>query len=202
MAAELPRRIELSPSSDALYQPALLDEEQADALFARLVSNIPWDTNVEGAFSRPRRTYWIGDFTYRYSGVTHAPAPWTPELIDLRGAVERFVFGESLGQYRGVLLNLYRDGNDSIGFHADNEPEIDPDSPIASVSLGVVRTFVLVPRSRKIAARAPKIELPLAHGSCLVMRGATQQEFRHGVPGQPEVVRPRVNLTFRKYTYA
>jgi alkylated DNA repair dioxygenase AlkB len=99
------------------------------------------------------------------------------------------------------LLNLYRDGNDSIGFHADDEPEIEPLSPIASVSLGAVRTFVLRPRSRKILARAPEIALPLAHGSCLVMRGTTQKEFRHGIPAEPAATGPRVNLTFRKYTY-
>jgi alkylated DNA repair dioxygenase AlkB len=202
MALEPPRRIELSPASDVLYHPALLTGEQADALLAHLIADIPWDTNVEGAFARPRRTYWIADFAYRYSGVTHAPAPWTPPLVELRGAIERLVFGESLGQYRGVLLNLYRDGNDSIGFHADNEPEIEPGSPIASVSLGAVRRFVLLPRSRKIPAHAPEVTLDLAHGSCLVMRGATQKEFRHGVPRQPEVVSERVNLTFRKYTYA
>lgn len=202
MEAGVTRRIELSATSDLVYAPDLLAPPEADALFARLASDIPWDTNVEGAFSRPRRTYWVGDFAYGYSGVVHAPAPWPEVLRPLRAAVEALAFGASAGQYRGVLLNLYRDGNDSIGFHADDEPEIEPLSPIASVSLGAVRTFVLRPRSRKVDARAPSFELPLAHGSGLVMRGATQKEFRHGVPAQPEVAGARVNLTFRKYTDA
>lgn len=196
------QRIELSAASDLVYAPGMLAPLEADALFERLVSGIPWDTNVEGAFSRPRRTYWVGDFAYGYSGVVHAPAPWPEALLPLRATVEALAFGESTGQYRGVLLNLYRDGGDSIGFHADDEPEIEPLSPIASVSLGAVRTFVLRPRSRKIDARSPSFELPLAHGSGLVMRGATQREFRHGVPAEPSVVGARVNLTFRKYTDA
>lgn len=198
---DAPRRIELSPASDLLYAPGFLAAPEADALFEHLASGIPWDTNVEGAFARPRRTFWVGDFAYSYSGVTHAPWPWPDALLGLRAAVERLAFGESAGQYRGVLLNLYRDGRDSIGFHADDEPEIEPLSPIASVSLGAARTFVLKARSKKVAAVAPELALPLAHGSCLVMRGATQREFRHGVPAEPGVAGARVNLTFRKYTH-
>jgi alkylated DNA repair dioxygenase AlkB len=194
------QRVALSPESDLLYAPGFLPPREADALLASLAADIPWDTNVEGAFSRPRRTYWIGDFAYSYSGVTHAPSPWPEALLALRAAVERLAFGEDAGQYRGALLNLYRDGGDSIGFHADNEPEIEPLSPIASISLGAARTFILKPRSRKVGAYAPELALTLAHGSCLVMRGATQREFRHGVPAEPTVTAPRVNLTFRKYT--
>lgn len=196
------RRIELSPASDLLVVDALLAPGEATALLRALVEETPWDTNVEGAFARPRRTYWISAFPYRYSGVTHAPSPWPAAVAALRERVERAVFGESAGQYDGALLNLYRDGNDSIGFHADNEPEIAPGSPIASVSLGATRTFVLKPRSRKVGALAPELALPLTHGSCVVMRGATQSEFRHAVPAEPGVSEARVNLTFRRYVRA
>lgn len=191
-----PRRIELSAASDLLYAEEFLGKAEADALLAELVVGIPWDTNARGRLARPRRTFWVGDGSYSYSGTTHHPSPWPASLAALRAAVERLAFGESLGQYQGVLLNLYRDGADSIGFHADDEPEIEPMSPIASVSLGAVRTFVLRPGAKKDGLR--RVSMPLGHGSCLVMRGATQVEFRHGVPAEPGVAGPRVNLTFRK----
>lgn len=195
-------KIELSPSSRATYAEDFLATGAADSLLAFLVADIPWDTNASGAISRPRRTFWVGDFAYSYSGMTHAPAPWPAPLALLRAEVERLAFGESSGQYRGVLLNLYRDGADCIGFHSDDEPEIEPLSPIASVSLGAVRTFVLRPRSKQVPAASRETAIPLAHGSCLVMRGAIQKEFRHGIPREPGAEGPRVNLTFRKYTGA
>jgi alkylated DNA repair dioxygenase AlkB len=105
------------------------------------------------------------------------------------------VFGESRGQFQGVLANLYRDGRDAMGLHADDEPELKPDAEIASVSLGAVRRFVLKPRD---AAQAP-FELQPAHGSLLVMAGTTQRHWRHGVPRAARVSAPRINLTFRQY---
>src|SRR3954471_13605610 len=109
--------IELSEGSTFRYIADFLAPADADALHAELVATIPWDTNVTGAFVRPRRTYWIGDFAYAYSGVEHAPARWPAWLERLRVTVETTVFGESAGQYRGLLLNHYRSGADSIGFH-------------------------------------------------------------------------------------
>lgn len=202
MSTPAARRVALSPASELLVVDELLAPAEATALLRALVEETPWDTNVEGAFARPRRTYWISAFPYRYSGVTHGPSPWSDAVVALRALVERAVFGASAGQYDGALLNLYRDGGDSIGFHADNEPEIAPGSPIASVSLGATRTFVLKPRSRKVGALAPEFALPLTHGSCVVMRGATQAEFRHAVPAEPGVTAARVNLTFRQYVRA
>ncbi len=192
--------IELSLGSMVRYIEDFLDTDAADALLAELVTTIPWDTNVTGAFARPRRTYWIGDFAYAYSGVVHAPSPWTESLDRLRVAVEAAVFGESAGQYRGLLLNHYRSGADSIGFHSDNEAVIEPESPIASLSLGAVRTFILQPKKKRIATADHRLQL--AHGSCLIMAGRTQLDWRHGIPAEPEVTGDRVNLTFRKYALA
>jgi len=195
-----PQRIELSEGSWLLYVPTFVTGESANALFAHLAEETPWDTNVEGNFARPRRTYWVGEFAYAYSGVVHHPAPWTPALETIRTAVEKLSFGESKGQFRGVLMNHYRSGADSIGMHADNEATIEPESPIASISLGSERTFILLPRKKRIAPE--KIALRLAHGSCLVMCGRTQSDWRHGIPAEPEISGGRVNLTFRKYVDA
>jgi alkylated DNA repair dioxygenase AlkB len=191
--------IALSPGAELLYVPAFAPRALADRLCQGLVDETPWDTNVDGAFTRPRRTFWVGDFAYRYSGVTHQPSPWTETLAALRAAVERLVFGESRGQYRGLLLNLYRDGGDSVGFHSDDEPEIKPESPIASLSFGAERRFVLKVKKKRIARDKPEVAITLAHGSCLVMRGATQRDWRHGILAEPSVRAPRVNLTFREY---
>jgi alkylated DNA repair dioxygenase AlkB len=196
---DVARRIALSDGSELLYVPGFL-AASADELFRELVESTPWDSNVEGAFARPRRTYWIGDFAYRYSGVLHHPAPWTPAIAKVRAAVEGLAFGTSAGQFRGVLLNHYRSGRDSIGFHADNEPEIEPLSPIASISLGAERTFILKPRKQQLAPGTPELRIVLAHGSCLVMFGRTQLDWRHGIPAEPHIEGGRVNLTFRKYT--
>ena len=94
--------------------------------------------------------------------------------------------------YNAVLCNLYRDGKDSVGLHADAEPEMGP--IIASVSLGADRRFRL--RSKKTGSIV--FSEPLPHGSLLIMAGNTQQDFRHDVPKEPEVTRPRINLTFRR----
>jgi alkylated DNA repair dioxygenase AlkB len=191
--------IALSDGSSLAYYSSFIASSAADALYRELADETPWDTNVDGAFARPRRTYWIGHFSYTYSGVTHHPAPWTPTLEMLRGAVEEVAFGTSAGQFRGVLMNLYRSGADSIGFHSDDEPEIEPESPIVSISLGSPRTFILKVKRKRLAPERPEVPISLLHGSCLVMLGRTQIDWRHGIPAEPQITGGRVNLTFRRY---
>ena len=140
---------------------------------------------------QPRLSCWIGDpqASYTYSGKTLSPGPWVPDLEGLR---ERL--GEALSQdFNSVLCNLYRSGQDSMGWHADNEPELGLDPRIASVSRGGTRRFVLRHRKRK----APAVELVLSHGSLLVMEGTTQHHWRHAVPKTARPANPRLNLTFR-----
>jgi alkylated DNA repair dioxygenase AlkB len=197
--AGVTERLELSQGAWLMYLPRFLAQAEADALHRELEETTPWDSNVEGMFGRPRRTYWVGEFAYAYSGVVHHPAPWTASLETLRRAVEEQAYGESRGQYRGVLMNLYRGGEDSIGFHADNEATIAPESPIASVSLGAERTFVLAAKKKRLGVER---RMRLAHGSLLVMCGRTQKDWRHGIPAEPEVEGTRVNLTFREYVDA
>ncbi len=178
------------------YLPSFFDKTAADALFAELIDKVPWEDHRQ-----PRLIRWYGDFPYVYTGASHEARPLPSRLDEMRKLVEGQVFGESRGQFRGVLLNLYRDGNDSVGYHADDEPVIKPDTPIASVSLGAERVFRLKYTGTPVhGCLVPvPVEYRLAHGSLLVMGGTTQRYWKHGVPKDPTVSTPRVNLTFREY---
>jgi alkylated DNA repair dioxygenase AlkB len=183
----------------ALCDPWLAPAE-ADALLASLLRGIDWQQRSIRHFGKevpqPRLVAWMGDAeaVYTYSGLTLVPRPWTDEVARLRSRVERAA-GEP---YNSVLLNLYRNGVDSMGLHADDEPELGPDPVIASVSLGAVRTFVMKPRRGNRST--PPVVLSLGHGSLLVMRRGTQRAWVHGVPKQRGIAAPRVNLTFRHVT--
>jgi alkylated DNA repair dioxygenase AlkB len=147
------------------------------------------------AVSVPRLTAWIADpdCAYTYSGLTMAPGPWTPTLAAIRARVE----AACAHAFNGVLLNRYRDGNDSMGWHADDERELGEAPVIASVSLGAARAFQLKHRTRR---EVPRIDLELGHGSLLVMRPPTQTHWLHQVPKRRGRRAPgeRVNLTFRR----
>jgi alkylated DNA repair dioxygenase AlkB len=181
------------------FEPDWLDVTEADALFHELRNGVAWSQGTITMFGRellePRLTAWFGDADYTYSGRTVRASPWPSFLASLRERVERV----AEASFNAVLLNLYRDGRDSMGLHSDDEPELGPDPMIASVSLGAARKFVLVPK-RKSARRRGGYELELPHGSLLVMTGACQRHYRHGVPKQPGVARERINLTFRRAT--
>ena len=142
----------------------------------------------------PRLTAWYADagLTYSYSGVTHRAAPWTPELLAVKERAE----AAAGANWNSLLLNLYRDGQDSIGFHADDEPELGTNPVIGSISLGAERRFVL-----KHPASGEKVEFALPHGSLLVMGGASQHHWRHGLPKTSKQVGPRINLTFRRVQF-
>jgi len=139
----------------------------------------------------PRRVAWYGDpgASYTYSGTPHHPEPWTPALTCTRDRVQELTGA----RFNAVLLNLYRDGRDGMGWHADDEPELGPNPVIASVSLGATRRFCLRHRRR----RDLRIDLPLAHGSLLLMSGATQHHWVHALPKTTAPVGERINLTFR-----
>lgn len=177
--------------------PDWLARDEADALFDALRDAIDWRQESVTMFGQrhlvPRLTAWHGDAgrAYMYSGISNEPSPWTPELSDLRRRVEV----AAGGRFNAVLLNLYRSGQDGMGWHADDEPELGPAPLIASISLGATRTFQLRHKRRKDLAR---VDLDLPHGSLLVMRPPTQAHWLHGVPKRKRGVRgPRINLTFR-----
>ncbi|GAA4379056.1 alpha-ketoglutarate-dependent dioxygenase AlkB [Hymenobacter koreensis] len=187
------------PAADVLLDPAFLSAAEAESWLQELTSTIAWRHEPIKLFGRevmqPRLTAWHGDAgaAYRYSGLLLEPQPWTPALQALRQQVE-----ESTGaSFNSVLLNLYRSGQDSMGWHADDEPELGPEPIIASVSLGSARRFRLRPRPAAGPAHPP-LTLELAAGSLLVMGGTTQRCWQHAVPKTAQAVGPRLNLTFRR----
>lgn len=140
----------------------------------------------------PRLVAWHGDpaAVYTYSGTEHLPRPWTPALERVRRRAEALT-GHA---FNAVLLNLYRDGRDGMGWHADDEPELGPEPVVASASFGATRRFCLRHRRR----RDLKLDVPLGHGSLLLMHGATQRHWLHAVPKTRQPVGARINLTFRR----
>lgn len=182
------------PDADVRLDPAWLRPDAADALFATLRDGIAWENHPVRLFGReypaPRLSCWIGDpgAAYRYSGLLRTPRPWTPVLADLRDRLS----AELGAPFNSVLANLYRDGRDAMGWHADDEPELGAAPVIASVSLGATRRFVL--KHRRDDAR---LVLDLPSGSLLVMQGATQANYRHALPRTARAVGPRLNLTLR-----
>lgn len=185
-------RHDLQDGGEILYIPSFFDKETADALFVILRDHIPWEhVRIRGV---PQRlgTCWIGSVAYEYSRQVRPAAPWRPTPRAIARAVESYLFGKTGDSFEGVLLNYYQDGDTRLGFHADNEPVIVPDSPIASISLGDSRRFVL-----KHNATGTTHELTLGHGSLLVMQGTTQRFWQHAVP-PARGAGPRINLTFRR----
>jgi len=189
------------PAADIYYDEHFLAPDEATILFNTLLSKCAWERR-QAPFGHavPRDEAYYGDpgTHYTYSRREYQPLPWIPELLSLKGRAEQATPDSAYTNlsvpktgYNAVLCNLYRDGNDSVGLHADAEPEMGP--VIASVSLGAERLFRL---KRKDGTVAFSDKLP--HGSLLIMAGNTQKHFRHEVPKQPGLVQPRINLTFRR----
>lgn len=162
---------------------------------ARLVAETGWRQDAIRLYGRemlqPRLHAWYGDAeaVYTYSGLRNVPLPWTPLLSELRGIVE----DAAEARFNSVLLNLYRDGRDSMGMHSDDEPELGAQPVIASVSLGATRTFIL--RHRRDKALKP-VRVPLGEADLLIMRGDTQANWAHSINKQAQAG-ARLNLTFR-----
>ncbi|RAP58442.1 alpha-ketoglutarate-dependent dioxygenase AlkB [Oleiagrimonas sp. MCCC 1A03011] len=183
------------PGAELTLWPQWLAIDDADRWLHGLQGEIPFTQHRLRLFGRevsaPRLSCWVGDpgTDYQYSGVRFAPHAWTPALRELRERVQA-TCGAS---FNSVLANLYRDGDDAMGWHSDDEPELGPEPVIASVSLGVMRRFRL--RARDDSRRS--LDLELAHGSLLRMAGATQRNYRHALPRSKRVAGTRLNLTFR-----
>jgi alkylated DNA repair dioxygenase AlkB len=187
-------RLDLEDADVSLLAAAFAGPD-AWELFRALRQEIGWQQEEVVIYGQrrlvPRLVAWHGEpgARYTYSGTLHEPLPWTPTLEQVRHRVQAL----SGWNFNAVLLNLYRNGRDGMGWHADDEPELGPEPAIASVSLGAVRRFCLRHRQRK----GLRADLPLPHGSLLLMSGATQRHWVHAVPKTAVQVGERINLTFR-----
>lgn len=191
-----PERVRM-PGADVVYIRQFLPDRDAAILLRRLVETIPWRQDSIALWGRsvpqPRLTAWYGDpgRSYTYSGLTLEPLPWTDELRALRRRTEE----ASDATFNSVLLNYYRDHNDSVGFHSDDEPELGATPTIGSISLGETRTLTFRPKRRK---DQEPVRIALQSGSLLVMKGDTQRNWRHAIAKESRPCGPRVNLTFRR----
>ncbi len=185
------QRHQIADGGVLLYHPHFLAPREADALLADLKARAPWKQEIS-QFGRPfpRLTAYHADpgVTYRYSGVEHQAAPWPDFLVPIRRRVEE----AAAAPFNSLLLNYYRDGSDSIGYHSDDEPELGLNPIVPSLSLGATRRFVL----RHTRTRE-KLTFDLTHGSLLLMAGTTQHHWQHAVPKTSAAVGERINLTFR-----
>jgi alkylated DNA repair dioxygenase AlkB len=181
---------------EARLWPQAFAAEEATRLLRELRAAVDWQQEEILIFGQrrlvPRLVAWHGDpgARYVYSGTEHRPQPWTSTLEDIRDRASALA-GVA---FNAVLLNLYRDGRDGMGWHADDEPELGRNPVIASVSLGAERRFCLRHRRR----RDLKVDLPLPHGSLLCMSGATQHHWLHALPKTSRPTGERINLTFRQ----
>ncbi|MDR2871421.1 MAG: alpha-ketoglutarate-dependent dioxygenase AlkB [Xanthomonadaceae bacterium] len=184
------------PDTDLRWHPAWLPAAQADTLQRRLLAEIEWEVHRIHIFGRlvdsPRLSCWIGDpgTAYTYSGTRFEPHPWPPALRPLR----KRLLAQTGVAFNSVLLNRYRDGADSIGWHSDDEPALGPQPIIASLSLGAVRRF----RFKRRDDPAAQLTLELPHGSLLWMAGDTQRHYLHALPKTAKPIGERINLTFRR----
>jgi len=144
-------------------------------------------------YLQPRLIAWYGDSggDYTYSGIRLQPLPWTGDLLNIKEHIEAI----AKAKFNSVLLNYYRDNRDSMGFHSDDEPELGTQPTIASLSLGQERTFVLKHRTNQTLK---PVRIRLASGSVLLMKGATQKNWKHAIDKEAKPCGPRVNLTFRQ----
>lgn len=177
------------------YVPSFIGFEEANELFNKLINDISWqqdDIVVFGKkFQQPRLTALYGNDgkSYSYSSLTMFPNKWNSLLIYIKEKVEELMNVK----FTTVLLNYYRDGNDSNGWHADNEKELGKNPIIASISFGAKRVFQM----RHNTNKDQKFKIELEHGSLLIMKGTTQHFWKHQIPKSTKKVGPRINLTFR-----
>ncbi len=174
-----------------------LNSVEAGKIFDQLYFNTHWrqdDIRIFGKWvKQPRKTAIYSDqgISYTYSGLRQETNPWTPLLGNLKNKIEVI----SGSEFSLVLLNLYRDGNDSMGWHSDDEKELGKNPVIASVSLGAERKLKFRPKKH---LQANPFEILLSHGSLLLMEGETQHHWQHAIAKNKKINEPRINLTFRK----
>lgn len=183
------------PEAQAVYHPAPDLGLSPDELLMRLRREVPWEQHTvrihNQIIPQPRLSSWHGSVIHGYASLAHMliPHPWSPLLARLRDRVE-MICG---AKFNSMLANLYRDGNDAIGWHADDEPELGPTPLIASLSFGSERRFDM----RRKDDHTKVVRITLEHGSLLIMSGGMQQHWQHAIARTTQVTGERINLTFR-----
>jgi alkylated DNA repair dioxygenase AlkB len=180
------------------YYPDFLTDARENDVFTLLQNEINWQSPQIRMFGKwvnqPRLLAWQakGNFPYRYSGQTLQAEPFHPLVELLCSEINTFC----QTKFNSVLLNYYRNGNDSMGWHSDNEPELGPNPTIASISLGGSRDFQL----KQIEAPSKLVTFKLEHGSLLLMGNNVQSRYKHAIPKRA-YAEPRINLTFREIIF-
>lgn len=178
------------------FMPNFMPLDKANSYFKKLYETINWRQEEIKLFGKthpvPRKTAWYGyeGFNYKYSGIFCNPEPWTKELLEIKRVIEHFLPKED---FNSVLLNLYRNGNDKVSWHADDEKGLGQNPTIASVSLGATRRFDLKHKTES----DQKLQLELTPGSLVIMKGGLQHHWLHQIPVQKRVKDSRINLTYR-----
>jgi alkylated DNA repair dioxygenase AlkB len=177
------------------YYPGFIEPETGYALLNKLISDTPWKQQVRKMYTKevitPRLTAWYGDpkaYDYQSLGNT-TPHCWTSELLKIKSLVEPLAGI----RFNSVLLNYYRDGNDSVAWHSDKEDILGKNPIVASVSLGQVRSFDIRNKDNHSERYAVKLE----HGSFLLMKAGLQEQWEHRIAKSARLMKPRINLTFR-----
>lgn len=184
------------PDAELEYFPNFLNKEKADLLLEKLLKEVPWQQQNIKLFGKeipqPRLTAFYAEqgISYTYSGLQLKPNSFSTELWDLKQKTQEL----SGFDFNTCLANLYRHGNDSMGWHADDEKVLGKNPVIASISLGCIRRFQFKHKTNKDL----KESIELQHGSLLIMKGSMQHFWKHQLPKTKKEVAPRINLTFRK----
>jgi alkylated DNA repair dioxygenase AlkB len=190
---EAAREKVMMDNADVIIWRSLFDRHESERYFSKLYDVIAWKQDPIKFFGKdvlqPRLTAYYGEKPYPYSGIIMQPLPWISPLLEIKSKIEPLINIE----FNAVLLNLYRDGSDRMGWHSDDEREIVAGSAIGSVSFGATRRFIF----RRRDNHNLKIDLELAQGDFLVMKGETQQRWQHQVPKTAKKIGARINLTFR-----
>ena len=181
------------PDADIIYYPDFFSNSEADRIYQHLLKATPWQQDHLKIYGKvheqPRLTALFGEKTLSYSGITMIAHEWTDEILQIKKAMNAIC----PAHFNSVLLNYYRDGKDSNGWHADNEKYLGQNPVIASVTFGEARPFHL----KHNVLAIPTQKLLLGHGSVLIMQGVTQHFWKHQIPKTKKQVNSRINLTFR-----
>ncbi|MBD2520621.1 alpha-ketoglutarate-dependent dioxygenase AlkB [Nostoc sp. FACHB-973] len=192
---QLHKKSIINTDGEVIFYPNFFTIQESNHFFSDLYSSVNWKQDTIKLFGKkmplPRLTAWYGDEgkSYTYSGIVQYPEPWNPVLKSIKSKIEKI----AEVSFNSVLLNLYRDGKDSVSWHSDDEPELGENPIIGSVSFGATRRFSL----RHKQSKDYKIDVDLGNGSFLLMKGGTQHFWQHQIAKTPKSIQPRINLTFR-----